>query len=90
MLFLLPSRSQQPRFWSDTFLVVNYCSTWSRHLLSHFLVRGGAYVLNHDTLHGQLFGHIPVHLSTGQHPTRDSALTVTPELSKLAAGTSAP
>lgn len=68
------------------FLPVSHCSWLSlvKEFLNHLLFRGGTYVLNHGTLHGQLFGHIPIYLSICWHPTRDSALCTTPALPKSA------
>lgn len=64
-------------FGQTQFLAVNHFNACSRHLLNHFLARGGAYILNRDSLHGQTFVHASICLTTGQNPARDSVLSVT-------------
>lgn len=53
-----------------------HCNAWARHLLSHLLVIGRFYIMKHESLHDQDFGHGPIHLSTGWHPLRDITLSL--------------
>lgn len=55
------------------FLVVNHCNAWTTHPLSHFLVRGRAYVLNDDGDLASFLATCPI-----CHSTQASSLSISP------------